>query len=78
SRKVVNMGYIMSANWAGPDNGCTAFCPPFIDEETYKLEKLGKAPGVLSGIVDTRYLEEVRRRRPYLTDRNVDMYGADD
>jgi len=67
----------MSTNWAGQDNGWTAFCPPFIDGEKSKLQRLGIAPGVLSGIVDMRYLEEVRRTYPYLTDRNVDMYGTD-
>jgi hypothetical protein len=63
----------MSTNWAGPDNGCSAFCPPFLDGENCKLEKLGPAPGVLSGVVDIRYLEEVRRTYPYLTDRNWKM-----
>jgi nitrilase len=75
-RAMENSIYIMSTNWAGPDNGCTAFCPPFIDGEKSKLEKLGEAPGVLSGIVDMRYLEEVRRTHPYLTDRNNNMYGT--
>lgn len=73
-RAMENSIYIMSTNWAGQDNGWTAFCPPFIDGGKCKLEKLGIAPGVLSGIVDIRYLEEVRRTYPYLTDRNVDMY----
>jgi len=73
-RAMENSIYIMSTNWAGPDNGCTAFCPPFLDGEKCKLEKLGTAPGVLSGIVDTRYLEEIRRTYPYLTDRNGDRY----
>jgi hypothetical protein len=65
----------MSTNWAGPDNGCTAFCPPFLDGKNWKLEKLGSAPGLLSGIVDINYLNKVRQRYPYLTDRNVDMYN---
>jgi nitrilase len=73
-RAMENSIYIMSTNWAGRDNGWTAFCPPFIDGGRRKLEKLGTAPGVLSGIVDKRYLEEVRRIYPYLTDRNDDMY----
>ena len=47
-----------------------------LDGENCKLEKLGTAPGVLSGIVDIRYLEEVRRTYPYLSDRNGDMYCA--
>jgi len=68
----------MSTNWAGPDNGCTAFCPLFLDGEQCKLEKLGTASGVLSGIVDIGYLEEVRRTYSYLTDRNGDMYCADE
>jgi predicted amidohydrolase len=75
-RAMENSIYIMSTNWAGPDNGCTAFCPPFLDGENRKLEKLGTTPGVLSGVVDIRYLKEVRRAYPYLTDRNGDMYCA--
>ena len=51
-RAIENSIYIMSTNWAGPDNGCTAFCPPFLDGKNWKLEKLGSAPGLLSGIVD--------------------------
>ena len=74
-RAMENSIYIMSANWAGLDNGFTAFCPPFLDGEKRKLEKLGSAPGVLSGIVDPGYIEEVRSRlHPYLADRNSDMY----
>lgn len=75
-RAMENSIYIMSTNWAGPDNGCTAFCPPFLDGEKRKLEKLGSAPGVLSGTVDMRCLEEVRRRYPYLTDRNGVKYST--
>ncbi len=73
-RAMENSIYIMSTNWAGPDNGCTAFCPPLLDGKKYKLEKLGDDPGVLSGIVDIPYLKEARRIHPYLSDRNVDMY----
>ena len=76
-RAMENSIYIMSTNWVGPDNGCTAFCPPFLDGEKCKLEKLGTAPGVLSGIVDIGYLEEVRRTYSYLTDRKGDMYCTD-
>jgi omega-amidase len=76
-RAMENSIYIMSTNWAGPDNGCTAFCPPFLDGEKRKLEKLGTGPGVLSGIVDMRYLAEVRRTYSYLTDRNGDRYRTD-
>ena len=72
-----NSIYIMSTNWAGLDNGCTAFCPPFLDGEQRKLEKLGTAPGLLSGIVDPCCLEAVRRTYPYLTDRIGDRYGTD-
>jgi len=77
-RAMENSIYIMSTNWAGPDNGCTAFCPPFLDGQKCKLEKLGTAPGVLSGIVDLGYLEEVRRTYSYLTDRIGDMYCTDE
>jgi predicted amidohydrolase len=76
-RAMENSIYIMSTNWAGMDNGCTAFCPPFLDGKNRRLEKLGSAPGVLSGIIDIRYLEEVKRTYSYLADRNVDMYFTD-
>jgi len=76
-RAMENSIYIMSTNWAGPDNGCTAFCPPFLDGEKLKLEKLGTAPGVLSGIVDMHYLEEVRRTYSYLADRMGANYCTD-
>lgn len=76
-RAMENSIYIMSTNWAGPDNGCTAFCPPFIDGDKCKLEKLGRAPGTLSGIVDIHYLEKVRRTYPYLMDRKGDRYFTD-
>jgi nitrilase len=76
-RAMENSIYIMSTNWAGPDNGGTAFCPPFIDGEKCKLAKLGTAPGVLSGIVDMRYLQEVRHTYPYLMDRKGDMLCPD-
>lgn len=73
-RAMENSIYIMSTNWAGPDNGGTAFCPPFLDGQNSRLEKLGCSPGILPGIVDIPYLEQVRRKYPYLGDRNVDMY----
>jgi len=70
-RAMENSIYIMSTNWAGLDNGGTAFCPPFLDGAKHTLKKLDNAPGVLKGIVDIRYLEAVRRTYPYLTDRNI-------
>lgn len=73
-RAMENSIYIMSTNWAGSDNGCTAFCPPFIDGKKHRLEKLGSTPGVLVGVVDMRYLADVRRRYPYLADRAGNMY----
>ncbi len=71
-----NSIYIMSTNWAGPNNGSTAFCPPAIDGDRLELTKLGDEPGALVGVVDLRKLEEIRRQFPYLLDRNVDMYGS--
>jgi len=73
-RAMENSIYIMSTNWAGPDNGGTAFCPPFLDGKTSRLEKLGRAPGLLTGIVDLTYLEQTRQKYPYLADRNPGMY----
>lgn len=76
-RAMENSIYIMSTNWAGPENGGTAFCPPFIDGGKNKLKKLGRTPGVLKGIVDIRYLEAVRHTYPYLTDRKEYLYGRE-
>jgi predicted amidohydrolase len=73
-RAMENSIYIMSTNWAGSDNGCTAFCPPFIDGKSRRLEKLGSAPGVLGGVVDMHYLKDVRSRYPYLANRAAEMY----
>jgi len=73
-RAMENSIYIMSTNWAGVDNGCTIFCPPFVDGKEHTIDKLGTAPGVLVGLVDTCYLAEVRHRYPYLADRARTMY----
>ena len=73
-RAMENSIYIMSTNWAGADNGCTVFCPPFIDGRSRILEKLGSAPGILGGVVDMHYLNEVRSRYPYLADRAAELY----
>jgi len=73
-RAMENSIYIMSTNWAGKENGCTLFCPPFIDGKKHTIEKLGTAPGILVGVVDRCYLEEVRHRYPYLADRAASMY----
>ena len=74
-RAMENSIYIMSTNWAGPNNGCTAFCPPFLDGEDYALQKLGDEPGVLEGSVDLQEIKALRTEYPYLKDRNEKMYG---
>lgn len=73
-RAMENSIYIMSTNWAGAENGCSAFCPPFIDGKGHRLQALGNDPGVLVGTVELDYLSEVRNEYPYLLDRAEHMY----
>ena len=70
-RAMENQIYVMSTNWAGADNGNSVFCPPFVDGQKKCIKTLNDTPGVLSGIVDLRYLGRVRKKYPYLTDRSV-------
>ena len=46
TRAVENTMYIMSTNWAGPNNGGSVFCPPFVDGDTACPISLGKEPNV--------------------------------
>ena len=75
TRAVENTIYIMSTNWAGLNNGGTAFCPPFVDGDEACLNKLKTKPDVLIGTVDMAHLENVKKKYPYLKDRNQDMYA---
>ena len=75
TRAVENTIYIMSTNWAGLYNGGTAFCPPFVDGDEACLKKLKTKPDVLIGTVDRAHLENVKKKYPYLKDRNQDMYA---
>jgi len=75
TRAVENTIYIMSTNWAGLNNGGTAFCPPFVDGDEACLNKLKTKPDVLIGTVDTAHLENVKKKYPYIKDRNQDMYA---
>ncbi len=75
TRAVENTIYIMSTNWAGLNNGGTAFCPPFVDGDEACLNKLKTKPDVLIGTVDMAHLENVKKKYPYLRDRNQDMYA---
>ena len=70
-RAMENQIYIMSTNWAGKDNGSTLFCPPFVDARTHRMATLQEEPGVLTGVVDLGYLEEIRDRYPYLIDKST-------
>lgn len=70
-RAMENCIYILSTNWAGPDNGSTVFCPPFAKEGNGLL---GDEPGVLPGLVDPVYLSKIRETYPYLVDRKPEMY----
>jgi len=76
TRAVENTIYIMSTNWAGLNNGGTAFCPPFVDGDEACLNKLKTNPDVLIGTVNMAHLENVRKNYPYLKDRNQDMYAG--
>ena len=71
-----NAIFIMSTNWAGPDKGETAFCPPFVNGRDLKLEKLGREPGVLVGRVDLGLLRKIRQDYTYVQDRREDLYGC--
>lgn len=75
TRAVENTIYIMSTNWAGLNNGGTAFCPPFVDGDKACLRELKSRPDVLTGTVDTAHLKSVREKYPYLKDRNRNMYA---
>lgn len=70
TRAMENQIYIMSTNWAGLDNGRSAFCPPFVDGQSSSMQSLGDSPGVLSGVVDLHYLKDVREKYPYRSDRS--------
>lgn len=70
TRAMENQIYIMSTNWAGLDNGRSVFCPPFVDGRRRSIETLDDSPGVLSGVVDLRYLQQVREKYPYRSDRS--------
>ena len=75
TRAVENTIYIMSTNWAGSNNGRTAFCPPFVDGDKACLSKLRSKPDILIGTVDLAHLENEREKHPYLKDRNQDMFA---
>ena len=76
TRAVENTIYIMSTNWAGLNNGGTAFCPPFVDGDEACLSELKSKPGVLIGTVDMAHIENVREKYPYLKDRNQERYAG--
>ena len=75
TRAVENSIYIISTNWAGLNNGGTAFCPPFVDGDEACLNELKTKPDVLIGTVDMTHIENVRKKYPYLKDRNLDMFA---
>ena len=75
-RAMENSIYIMSTNWAGSDNGHTAFCPPVIDGNKNTIISLGDPPGALSGIVRKAHLQDVRRTYPLLKDRRDSAYPS--
>ena len=76
TRAIENSMYIMSPNRAGPENGCSIFCPPFVDFRESRPTALGDAEGVLVGRVHLDHLEQVRRTYTLLADRRPDMYGT--
>jgi len=74
TRAVENTIYIMSTNWAGLNNGSTVFCPPFVDGDKAIPSKLESRSKVLIGTSDMAHLSCVRKKYPYLKDRNQDMF----
>jgi nitrilase len=73
TRAMENGIYIMSTNRAGDYNGCSIFCPPFVDNQV-KPTSLGSAEGVLVGKIDLSTLEEIRSTYPFLQDRRPELY----
>ena len=73
TRAMENSIYIMSVNRAGAYNGCSIFCPPFVDNEVKPLT-LGSEEGVLVGEVHLDRLQEVRSTYPFLKDRRPELY----
>ena len=74
TRAIENSIYIMSPNRAGSHNGCSIFCPPFVDYKTIQPQTLGDEEGVLTGQVDMRYLHHIRSTYTLLKDRRTDLY----
>ncbi len=78
TRAMENSVYVMSPNRAGPKNGGSVFCPPFVDYRSARPATLadGLAEGILAGEVDLDYLEKVRNAYTLLADRRPEMYGT--
>ena len=78
TRAIENAIYIMSPNRASSENGCSIFCPPYVDfrELHPTVLKDPDAEGVLVGEVDIDYLEQVRGAYSLLSDRRPEMYNA--
>lgn len=73
TRAMENSIYIMSVNRAGEYNGCSVFCPPFVDNQTRPV-RLGSEEGVLLGEVDLEHLKRIRSTYPFLQDRRPELY----
>ncbi len=74
TRAMENSIYIMSINSAGDNNGGSIYSPPFIDYKQSCPTILNTAEGILEGIVDLDYLEEIRTTYSFLNDRRADLY----
>jgi nitrilase len=73
TRAMENSIYIMSVNRAGEYNGCSVFCPPFVDHETLPVS-MGSEEGLLKGEVDLDHLQRIRSTYPFLKDRRPEIY----
>ena len=78
TRAMENAIYIMSVNRAGPDNGCSLFCPPFVDTGANRptIIEDQDGEGLLVGEVDSDCLARIRSGYPLLAGRRPELYGT--
>lgn len=75
TRAVENGIAVMSSNRAGPDNGCSIFCPAFVDGDERRETVLADEEGVLIARVSVDEIEEIRAEIPLRADRRPEMYS---
>jgi len=74
TRAVENGIAIMSVNRAGDQNGCSVFCPAYVDGDQRVPRVLGEETGVLEAVVSVDALEEIRATIPLRRDRRPEKY----